>query len=108
TRQMHAADEAVDLLDARDAARVPQDVDDPGVATARQHEQPPPRDVADHRLVVPDPDIRLPRALRGARLLDGEPRLEVRHSLGLARDEHRTIEQERGAALLNDHNTLTV
>src|SRR5689334_18157481 len=67
TRQVHATDEAIDLLNASDAARVQEDIDHASVATTRQHEQPLPVDVADHRLVVPDPDVRLPRALRRAR-----------------------------------------
>src|ERR1700752_4052283 len=104
SRQMKAADEARDLLHTGDALGVLQDVDGARVRAAGDDHQPPIPNVDDDILVIPDPWIGLPAAVRATRLLPGKSLLEVGDSLDLARDQEHVIDQHAGTARVRNLN----
>ena len=105
-REMKAADEGGDLLDAGQALCVLKDVDGTGVRATRNNYQPFVADMNDDVLVIPNPWIRFPAAIGGARFLPGKALLKLRDSLDLAGDQDRTIDQQAGATRVSDVHTL--
>ena len=103
--EVETTDEGMDLAHSGDPLGVANDVDGPRVAAAGQHDQPFASNVDDHRLVVPDPGVRLP-SIVSAGLLAGEALLEVSHPLGLPAHEHRLIEEQRRSSFLDDFDAL--
>src|SRR5579864_1375406 len=63
--------------------------------------------MAHHRLIVPDPRIRLP-TMFGVYLLQRKPFLEVGYTIDLPGYQYHAIKQERWPALLDDLDTFAV
>ena len=92
---------AATLRLAREPLRVPHDVDDAGVTTAGEDDEPAPGEAHHDRLVVEDQRVGLPAAV-DVRLVSQEAGLERRRAIDLARHEHRPVEQERRLSFLDD------
>src|SRR5262245_55931452 len=84
-----------------------KDVDGTCVAAARYDDQPAILYMADDRLIVPNPCVRLPAVVR-VRELQREALLEVRHTLDLPGHQDHTIDQERWSTFLDDADALAV
>src|SRR5579875_2280597 len=105
--EMQAADKGVDGLDAGKPPGMLKNVDDPGVAAAREDHQAAVFEMADNSLIIPDPDIGLP-AVVGTRLLQGEAFFKIGDALNLTGHQHGSIEQQRGTSFFDDGNTFAI
>src|SRR5207237_4638387 len=105
TREVQPADEPGDPLFARQALRVPQDVDGARMRAAGDDDEALAANVDDDVLVVPDHRIRLPAALSTG-VVDREAPFEARRALDLARDKDGPIDADGWSLLLDDRQTL--
>src|SRR5262245_12220584 len=99
--QVKASDDRCYLPLSGQLLRVANGVDDPGVAAAADQDEAAFAQPQHQRLVVEDQRVGLPAAVTEG-IVPLEARLELRRSINLAGDQHRTVEQERGPALLDD------
>ena len=90
--KVHPPDEGVNMLDASDMLRVAHDIYGTGMTAAREHDQPTIPDVDDSRLVVPNPNVWLPAAVRLS-VVDREPAFEGGVTLDLSCDENHVVDQ---------------
>src|SRR5215218_309300 len=105
--EVHTAYEGVHAILAGQPLGLAQHVDRSGVAAPRKHYEALALEIHNYRLVVPDPGIRLPAAVR-ARVIEREALLKVGNALDLAGYQHRAIDQEARLALLGDLDPLAV
>src|SRR5829696_4984320 len=103
--EVQTAHEGVHAILTGQPLGVAQYVDRSGVAAARKYDQALALEIHNDRLVIPDPGVRLPAAVRAC-VIEREALLKIGNALDLAGHQHRAIDQKARLALLSDLDPL--
>ncbi len=106
--EVEPAQDGVHAVHAGEPLGVPDDVDDPGVAAAGEHDEPAVPDVDDDRLVVVHDLVRPPGAVAERLVRRRHAGLERRRAVDLAGDQQHPVQQERRLPAFHDREPGTL